>query len=73
MQIFSLNKIEKLKLIGQCVRAATGIVGGSFVIAEGHPYAAITVLALGGVSNEVILFISQKENEFTIDKLRNKE
>lgn len=63
MKIFSLTKIEKLKLIGQCIKAATGIIGASLVLTENHPYLTLTVLALGGVSNEVISFIKEKENQ----------
>lgn len=63
MKIFSLSKLDKLKLIGQCIRAATAIIGGSLVLVEGHPYLATGVLALGAVANEVVSFIKERENE----------
>jgi len=63
MKILSINKIEKLKLIGLCIKAATGIVGGSLILTEGHPYTAITILAIGAVANEVVSFIKEKENK----------
>lgn len=63
MKIFSLSKIEKLKLIGLCIKGATGIIGGSLIIVEGHPYLSLTVLALGAVANEVVSFIKEKENK----------
>lgn len=63
MKIFSLSKIEKLKLIGLCIKGATGIIGGSLVLVEGHPYLSLTVLALGAVANEVVSFIKEKENK----------
>lgn len=63
MKILSLNKIEKLKLIGLCIKGATGIVGGSLILVEGHPYLSITILAIGGIANEVVSFIKEKENE----------
>jgi hypothetical protein len=63
MKIFSLSKIEKLKLIGLCIKGATGIVGGSLILVEGHPYLSISILAIGGVENEVVSFIKEKENE----------
>lgn len=62
MNIFSLNKIEKLKLIGLCVKSVTAIVGGSLILVEGHPYLSIAILALGGAANEVVSFIKEKEN-----------
>ena len=69
MKIFSLSKIEKLKLIGLCIKAATGIIGGSLVLIEGYPYLATAILALGAVANEVVSFIKEKEN----DKSGNKQ
>ena len=63
MKIFSLSKIEKLKLIGLCIKGATGIVGGSLILSEGHPYMSIFILALGAVANEFVSFIKEKENE----------
>jgi hypothetical protein len=62
MKIFSLTKIEKLKLIGTCIKAATGIAGGSLVLSEGHPYLTIAILAIGAVASEVVSFIKEKEN-----------
>ena len=63
MKIFSLSKIEKLKLIGLSIKAATGVIGGSLVLSEGHPYVAVSVLGIGAVANEVVSFIKEKENE----------
>jgi hypothetical protein len=67
MKITGLSKIEKLKLIGLCVKAATGIIGGSLILTEVHPYLSIAMLAIGAVANEVISFIKEKE------KLSNQE
>jgi aerobic-type carbon monoxide dehydrogenase small subunit (CoxS/CutS family) len=63
MKIVGLSKIEKLKLIGQCIKAGTGIIGGSLVLVEGHPYTATVILALGAISAEVVSFIKEKENK----------
>ena len=63
MKILSLSKIEKLKLIGLCIKAVSAIAGGSLILVEGHPYATLTILAIGGVANEVVSFIKEKENE----------
>ena len=62
MKIIGISKIEKLKLIGLCVKAATAVIGGSLVLSEKHPYLTLAVLALGGVANEVVSFIKEKEN-----------
>ena len=63
MKITGLSKIEKLKLIGLCVKAATAIIGGSLILVEGHPYLSIAILAVGAVANEVVSFIKEKENK----------
>jgi len=63
MKILGLTKIEKLKLIGLVVKSTTAIIGGSLVLMEGHPYLAVSILALGGAANEVVSFIKEKENK----------
>jgi len=62
MKITGLSKIEKLKLIGLCVKASTAIVGGSLILVEGHPYLSVAILAIGAVANEVVSFIKEREN-----------
>ncbi len=61
--ILKLSRLEKLKLIGLCIKAFTAIVGGSLVLTEGHPYLSLATLALGAVANEVVVFITEKENK----------
>ncbi len=63
MTLTGISKIEKLKLIGLCIKAATAIVGGSLILTEGHPYWSIAMLALGAIANEVVSFIKEKENK----------
>lgn len=63
MKIFSLSKIEKLKLIGLCIQGVTGVVGGSLILVEGHPYLTLVVLSLGAIANQVVSFIKEKENQ----------
>lgn len=58
-----ISKIDKYKLIGLCIKAATGVIGGSLVLSEGHPYITLAVLALGAISNEVVQFLNDKEKE----------
>lgn len=67
MKIFGLSRIEKLKLIGLCVKSATAVVGGSLILMEGHPYLSVSILALGGVANEVVSFIKERENKVITD------
>lgn len=62
-KVLTFSKVEKLKLIGICIKSATAIVGGSLILTEGHPYLSLAILAIGGVANEVVSFIKEKENE----------
>lgn len=71
MKIFSLSKIEKLKLIGLCVKAATGIIGGSLVLVEGYPYLATSILAIGAVADAVVSYIKEKENESILTQAKD--
>lgn len=71
MKIFSLSRIEKLKLIGLCVKSVTAIAGGSLILVEGHPYLSVAILALGGVANEVVSFIKEKENKHIIEEVES--
>ena len=63
MKKFTFTKLELLKLVGISIKSATAIIGGSLILVEGHPYLSIDILALGGVANEVVSFIKEKENE----------
>lgn len=63
MKIFSLSKIEKLKLIGLCIKSASAIIGGSLILVEGYPKLTIIILAVGGIANEIVVFIKDKENQ----------
>ncbi|MEK6879215.1 MAG: hypothetical protein AABY22_06375 [Nanoarchaeota archaeon] len=66
MKIFSLTKIEKLKLIGLCVKSVTAIIGGSLILIEGYPYVSLSILALGAIANEIVSFIKEKENKLLV-------
>lgn len=70
MKIVGLTKIEKLKLVGLMIKSVTAIVGGSLIISEGHPYIAVSILAVGGAANEFVSFIKEKENQATISSLQ---
>lgn len=58
-----ISKFDKFKLIGLCIKAVTGVIGGSMVLAEGHPYLTLAVLAIGALANELVSFIKDKENK----------
>jgi len=73
MKIFSLSRIEKLKLIGLCIKSVTGIAGGSLILVEGHPYLTVSILAIGGVANEIVSFIKEKENKLLTNPEETKE
>ena len=49
-----ISKFDKFKLIGLCIKAVTGVIGGSMVLAEGHPYLTLAVLAVGALANELV-------------------
>lgn len=70
MKIVSLSRIEKLKLIGLIIKSITAIVGGSLILAEGHPYISVSILALGGAANEIVSFIKEKENEALLNETK---
>lgn len=63
LNVVTLTKLDKLKLLGLCIKAATAIAGGSLILSEGHPYITIAILAAGAVGNEVVSFVKEKENQ----------
>ena len=63
MTKFGFTKLERLKLIGQCIKAVTGVVGGSLILTEGHPYITLAVLSVGAIANEIVITIREKENK----------
>jgi len=57
------TEYDKFKLTGLCIKAATGVIGGSLVLEQKHPYLTLVVLALGAIANEITNFLKEKENE----------
>jgi hypothetical protein len=51
------------------IKSVTGVVGGSLVLTNEHPYIAITVLSIGAISNEWVSFIKDKQ----VKNLQTKE
>lgn len=60
---YEKGKSKKIKLLALCIKAMTGIVGGSLVLSNEHPYLSIMVLALGAVADEITQFFSKEEKE----------
>lgn len=54
-------KSSKLKMLAVCIKAVTGVAGGSLILAEGHPYLTLAILCVGAVANEVINFYPESE------------
>lgn len=48
------GKTKTLKLIAMSLKAITGIVGGSFILTEQHPYLALLALSIGALTNELL-------------------
>ncbi len=61
MKLLNFTKYDKYKLIGNSIKAVTGVVGGSMVIQNEHPYGTLCVLAIGAIANEVVNYIKDKE------------
>ena len=73
MKDIQFTKIDKLKLAGLSIQAVTGVVGASLILTENHPYLTLVVLAIGALSNQIVSFIKGKENENTIENLKNEK
>jgi hypothetical protein len=62
-QLFKTSNFEKYKLIALCIKAFTGIIGGSLILSENHPYLTITILGIGAVANEMVSYIKDRERK----------
>tara|TARA_R110000772_G_scaffold71032_1_gene156016 strand:+ start:83 stop:259 length:177 start_codon:yes stop_codon:yes gene_type:complete len=58
-----MQKIVKKKwaFIAFSVKAVTGLLGGSLVLTNEHPYLALAVLGIGAIVNEAIDFFELKK------------
>lgn len=57
------NKLDKFELIALVIKAITGVVGGSLVLEQSHPYITLAVLAIGAGANEFVNLLQRKQNE----------
>ena len=52
---------NKWAFVAVAVKAFTGVLGGSLVLTNEHPFLALTVLAVGAIANEAINFFDLKK------------
>ncbi len=57
-----LTSLDKFELIALIIKGVTGVIGGSLVLTQEHPYLTLIVLAIGGAANEYISFMQRKIN-----------
>ena len=60
---YEKGKSKKIKLIALCIKAVTGVLGGSMILSNQHPYLSIAILAIGAAANEITNFFSTEEQE----------
>lgn len=60
-RIILFTRLDWIKLIALCVKGITGVIGGSMIINQEHPYTTIAVLSAGVVANEFVQVIKDKE------------
>lgn len=58
--IKKIQNMKKWALVAMCIEAATGIVGGSMVLEQNHPYITLAILATGAVATKIANYL--KEN-----------
>lgn len=47
------------KLVFQCIKVVSGIVGTSLVFTQKYPIATVVILAIGAAANEIINFTNK--------------
>lgn len=58
-----LSSLDKYELLALIIKGVTGVIGGSLVLNEGHPYITLGILAIGAASNEYLAFMQRKINK----------
>lgn len=53
------TKMNGLELAALCIKALTGIVGGSLVLEQNHPYITLGVLGVGAVAFEIVNYMKK--------------
>lgn len=67
------TRYDKYKLIGLIIKAVTGVVGGSLILTEEHPYMSLLILSVGAAANEAVSFIKEKEAKRIASRRSNHE
>ena len=57
-----MNIKSKYELAAMLIKAATGVIGGSLVLENKHPYITLCVLAIGAMANELLTYLKKNEN-----------
>ena len=58
-----LSKLDKYKLIATLIKTVTGVIGGSLILEQNHPYITLSILAVGAAANEFVVFLQNKQNK----------
>lgn len=53
---------SRLRLLALCIKSATGIFGSASILSEAHPYISLSILAIGGISNEIVQYLETESN-----------
>lgn len=54
---------DKWELAALCIKGLTGVLGGSMILENNHPYLTLAICGVGAVANEVVIFIQKRKNE----------
>ncbi len=58
---YEREKTRSIKLIALCIKAVTGVLGASMILAEKSPYWTLAILCIGTLSNEIVNYITSGE------------
>lgn len=58
---YEKGKSNQIKLVALCIKAVTGVLGASMILTQQKPYLTLFILCLGAVANEILNFISTKD------------
>lgn len=58
-----LSTLDKYKLTATLIKTVTGVIGGSLILEQNHPYITLSILAVGAAANEFVVFLQNKQNK----------
>jgi len=50
-----------IQLVALLVKAVTGVFGASLILEQNHPYLALTILSLGALANEILVYLEKNK------------